>query len=944
MKWGVTKNNKSAKKMKNIFFIFLIFFFCFPLLHSFTYTPKAIAAIDDGSNDSGGSCSNEGGLYWGNENTIYVCPQKLEEYNYYNYDTYKFERVDNERDVDTGNTTLRALDYWKFNSVDISGFTGTQFDPNIIGFSTQWRPYFLYVKKTDPTTGRVTGNNTLLLDEVSIAAPEKGPKPVKKITLGKIWGKVYQGEGWKDDFAKIMEEEGNNKIELYYDMGSGNYSLVDRRSIDTPAGVQSDGSYYFESYSIDKLGGLLEGKYKLRFYHKETASAVTGKAKDTLNIGGTSTFLGEVIFNLKKIEGTGEYNRSYIGYGKISYLENTGTHEIESAKTTKIESANEGIFLDVNQDSPSLLEDALKDAIITFGDALSKINGWAASQLNASILRSSDIDDAALRMIWMNIRNISLGLLTLGILIIAFANILNIQIEQYGLSRMLPKLIVGVVMVYFSYFIALFLLDLVEAFQALMVKSMSDGVGLNAAKVSLDGIFGESIFESFGNLATFYWQSILLIILLIALVLLIVWVWLLMVVRRALLIILVAIVPLAFIMNIMPFTETYYKQWWAQFWKWAFIGPAIILMLFLGNQFLAVGWVNSTFDEKGSLTEEQINTEAANAGAGVSTMLNGDEDHYTDSWIYLALYGIMLFLAATIPLKMGKEIYGAVGNVTKKAGGYLGKKTGVSGALTERKNWVDRRDKARGIALRNEVAKMGKIGELAAGSRTLFGGRDEKALTAMREGRIKELTELHNIEGMNLDDVAKLTRETGDDELKLAGYRYLAGIGKVSGQIERGNIDARDLTRLAQEDSALANMLHKEDGAAWASMDLAGSPFDTSQADRVAHKTATASAQRTEFHKWTPSQYKILQSSPNGKTLINGRLANSEKVKKLLGEGSEASIAAAGDYLYRNPDAVKKMSAAGVTNEQISQLMHAAQDFKNNEGRRALDKDPKFEA
>ncbi len=558
-------------------------------------------------------------------------------------------------------------------------------------------------------------------------------------------------------------------------------------------------------------------------------------------------------------------------------------------------------------------------------------------------MRSSDIDDTALRSIWVNIRNISLGLLTLGILIIAFANILNIQVEKYGLSRMLPKLIISVVMVYFSYFIALFILDLVEAFQSLMVNAMSDGVGLEAARVSLDNIFGENIFESYGNLATFYWQSILLIILLIALVLLIVWVWLLMIVRRALLIILVAIVPLAFIMNIMPFTETYYKQWWAQFWKWAFIGPAIILMLFLGNQFLAVGWVGSTFDGNTTLTEEQAQQEADLAGANVSSMLS-DEDHYTDSWIYLALYGIMLFLAATIPLKMGKEIYGAVGNVTKKAGGYLGKKTGISGALTARKDWVDRRDKARGIALRNQVAKMGTLGELAAGSRTIFGGKDEKAVTAMREGRIKELSELHNIEGMNLDDVAKLASGTDDDELKLAAYRHLAGIGKVSGQIERGNIDARDIARLAQLDTALANTLHKEDRAAWASMDLAGAPFDTDPADRVAHKTAAASAQRTEFHKWTPSQYKILQSSPNGKALIEGRLANSEKVKKLLGEGDEASIAAAGDYLYRNPDAAKRMSASGVTNEQISQLMHAAQDFQDKEGRRPLDRDPKFEA
>jgi hypothetical protein len=234
----------------------------------------------------------------------------------------------------------------------------------------------------------------------------------------------------------------------------------------------------------------------------------------------------------------------------------------------------------------------------------------------------------------------------------------------------------------------MFIISFAGALQALMLSFMGAN-DLKGLTLGFNRFTSVNPLANLVNSTELVVQSLLLVIIMIFFILVAVWLWLIMIVRKAMLMILVTVAPLAFFLNIMPFTETYYKKWWASFWKWLFIGPAVIFMLLLATKFLNA-WYGTSFDA--------VMIDAANA----------------DDWIYLVIFAVFIFLAATIPLKMGNEIYGKIKDGWNKSSKLPW--VGVPKRMVDSRIKNIERRRAAGDQMRiAKLSQKGTLGRLATG-------------------------------------------------------------------------------------------------------------------------------------------------------------------------------------------------------------------------------------
>ncbi len=324
---------------------------------------------------------------------------------------------------------------------------------------------------------------------------------------------------------------------------------------------------------------------------------------------------------------------------------------------------------------------AITSAIQTFGVWAQGTISWTVSSVN-SLLNSTedyvigkqDKSTNGVQGPWLAMRNIALTLLVLALLIIAFANVLQIDIEQYGLNRMIPKIIISIIMAYASWIIFIFFFDFTRALQnqALGLINGPDGLGA-LGKITIDT---SGLLDSAAGIGA----ALLLLVIVFGTIVCAIVLLFLLLLRVVMLSFLLAVAPLAFILNIAPFTSNLYKQWWNEFWKWMFMGPVAVIIIALGSVI-----ASSVQGHSGT-----INT------ALTLNSVNGGE-----MLIGILILAASLYMAATLPLQWGGNImksWGKVGKgawgLAKKGAGMGWKATGVPGAAGTIKgsvtDWMNR--------------------------------------------------------------------------------------------------------------------------------------------------------------------------------------------------------------------------------------------------------------
>lgn len=200
---------------------------------------------------------------------------------------------------------------------------------------------------------------------------------------------------------------------------------------------------------------------------------------------------------------------------------------------------------------------------------------------------------------WSWMRNLANIAFAIGFLVIIYSQITNIGLTNYGIKRLLPRLIAAAILVNISYWVCAIAIDLSniagasleDIFMSLRDQIIANGQNSwqitsweSVASLILSGgtaltVAGIGAF-AFGATAgsIFMLLPFLIGVLMAVLVALLV-----LAVRQALIVILVIISPLAFVAFLLPNTEKYFDRWRNLFFTMLFLFPAFSV-IFGGSQ------------------------------------------------------------------------------------------------------------------------------------------------------------------------------------------------------------------------------------------------------------------------------------------------------------------------------------------------------------------------
>ena len=223
--------------------------------------------------------------------------------------------------------------------------------------------------------------------------------------------------------------------------------------------------------------------------------------------------------------------------------------------------------------------------------------------------------NSGIYLAWVIMRNISNVAFIVAFLVIIYSQLTSVGISNYGVKKMLPRLVIAAVLVNLSFTFCAILLDLSNvtgyAFQdAFMgIKNTISTVGENTG---VGWTWSEVIVMILSNgalaggvVATVAMGAELLPLALSALVgigLVLLLVLLIMAARQALIVILIIISPLAFVCYLLPGTEKWFKKWRDLFFTMLVFFPAFAV-IFGGAQLAGIIIIQNATGANGGIMQ-----------------------------------------------------------------------------------------------------------------------------------------------------------------------------------------------------------------------------------------------------------------------------------------------------------------------------------------------------
>lgn len=192
---------------------------------------------------------------------------------------------------------------------------------------------------------------------------------------------------------------------------------------------------------------------------------------------------------------------------------------------------------------------------------------------------------------WSYMRTIANVVFVIVFLVIIFSQLTSMGISNYGVKKMIPRLIVAAILVNLSYFISQLAVD-VSNILGFSIKNLFDGMTSNiAGSTSVNGL-STNPFNTGGGLAGVAGTVLATAIvgvagyalistfapILIAAVLALVMILFILVARQVIIILLIVISPLAFVAFILPNTEKLFTQWRKMLTSMLLLFPIIALV------------------------------------------------------------------------------------------------------------------------------------------------------------------------------------------------------------------------------------------------------------------------------------------------------------------------------------------------------------------------------
>lgn len=234
-------------------------------------------------------------------------------------------------------------------------------------------------------------------------------------------------------------------------------------------------------------------------------------------------------------------------------------------------------------------------------------------RLEPMALPGSDNDSGIeLYKSWKTIRDFANIIFIIGFMIIVFSQITSIGITNYGIKRLLPKIIIAAILVNISYYVCVIAVDLSN----ILGNSMRDMFAAVPTEQTCQGAvekpfcFTMTLSRESGEQGTFgSWEDLVYLVIggagitaavvgvggllfaflpvllpvIVSAAVAVFTVVVALTLRQALVVILVVISPLAFVALLLPNTEDYFKKWRSLFTSMLLIYP-IVSIVFGGSQ------------------------------------------------------------------------------------------------------------------------------------------------------------------------------------------------------------------------------------------------------------------------------------------------------------------------------------------------------------------------
>ena len=306
----------------------------------------------------------------------------------------------------------------------------------------------------------------------------------------------------------------------------------------------------------------------------------------------------------------------YFPSGEISSL-SSATYAVYSF--TPPDTYNQTDTSTISIDPPSENSTSTSCDVQGIGWFICPVSNWLADGIDymysalQQFLKTKPLEttnqNSGIYLAWFIMRNISNVAFIVAFLVIIYSQLTSVGISNYGVKKMIPRLVIAAVLVNLSFTICAILLDLSNiagyAFQdAFMgIKNTISTVGENTSTWTWSEVISTAL--SNGALAvgaiTFTTELLPMLVpaaTLAGLTLLLI--LLIMAARQALIIILIIISPLAFVCYLLPGTEKWFKKWRDSFLTMLVFFPAFSVV-FGGAQLAGILIIQNASGPNGAI-------------------------------------------------------------------------------------------------------------------------------------------------------------------------------------------------------------------------------------------------------------------------------------------------------------------------------------------------------
>lgn len=195
-----------------------------------------------------------------------------------------------------------------------------------------------------------------------------------------------------------------------------------------------------------------------------------------------------------------------------------------------------------------------------------------------------------LYQVWSQFRNVANIVFVLIFLYVIYSQLTGLGTNNYGIKRLLPRLIMAIILTNISYFICAVVIDITNVLGAsLRDLIMQVALPVKPEFNSWNQVASASLITG-GGIALYLSITALFPVLVSGLLAILMTI-ILLIARQAIIVILIILAPVAFVLNTLPNTQKWFERWWSSFFIVAMMYP-IIAVIYGGSQ-VAAGVISS---------------------------------------------------------------------------------------------------------------------------------------------------------------------------------------------------------------------------------------------------------------------------------------------------------------------------------------------------------------